>query len=248
MAGDAERLLSGDAWHNFCDRLRAVGDTLLGDAYPNAPRDRAEGFRAITRQLIYATQLELEAGDTRFPSFVRHQDPHNQWGGPNPDNVYLRANVDPQGSYRVWCDATDMRQAIFSLHEGDMQLGEFGVFGECSLDQLELGQDGRLELCIAPEERPGNWIPMHPKARIFTVRVYQSDWQHDAAPRFQIVREGYEGVPRPPLEPGAVAVALDRAATWVEKSISFWNQYTRAAWERSTPNVVAPAKPAKGGW
>ena len=71
MADDAERLLSGDAWHDFCDRLRAVGDTLLDETFPDDPRDRAEGFRAITRQLIYAIQLELEAGDTRFPSFVR---------------------------------------------------------------------------------------------------------------------------------------------------------------------------------
>ena len=100
-ASEAQQLLSGEAWRLFCDRLRAVGDTILGETYPDAPRDRAEGFRALTRLLVYATQLELEAGDTRFPSFIRHQDPHNQWGGPNPDNVYLRANIDPQGSYRV---------------------------------------------------------------------------------------------------------------------------------------------------
>lgn len=128
-----------------------------------------------------------------------------------------------------------------------MQLGEFGVFAERSLDTLEVGPDGRLEVWLSPEERPGNWIPLHPKARIFTVRIYQSDWRNDAAPRFHIVREGYEGVAPPPLEPAAVATALDRAARWVEKSAAFWNQYTQSAWERSTPNVVAPARPAKGG-
>lgn len=247
MEDPSGELLSGAAWRAFCDRLRDAGERLLGSDFPADPRDRAEGTRALTRLLVYALQQELEAGDTRFPSFVRHQDPHNQWGGPNPDNVYLRANVDPQGSYRVWCDASGMRQAIFSLHQGDMQLGEFGVYGERSLDQLEVGPDGRLELRISPGERPGNWIPMHPEARIFTIRIYQSDWRSDAAPRFQIVREGYEGSRRPPLDPGFVAEALDRAATWVERSQRFWNQYTASAWEKSEPNVVTPARATRGG-
>ena len=66
MADDAERLLSGDAWHDFCDRRRAVGDTLLGNAFPDAPRDRAEGSRAITPHTIDPTQRELEAAHTLF--------------------------------------------------------------------------------------------------------------------------------------------------------------------------------------
>jgi hypothetical protein len=128
-----------------------------------------------------------------------------------------------------------------------MQLGELGVYGETSLDALDVGPDGRLELRISPEPRPGNWIRMDPKARIFTIRVYQSDWRNDRAPRFHIVREGCEGAHRPPLSPGSVAGALERAITWVEKSQAFWQQYTRAAWERSEPNVVTPARATRGG-
>ncbi|MGH0029985.1 MAG: DUF1214 domain-containing protein [Myxococcota bacterium] len=237
-----------DAWRDFCDRLRAAGDRLAGEGFPDDPRGRAEGTRALSRLLVYALQQEMEAGDVDFPSFVRHQDPHNQWGGPNPDNVYLRANVDARGSYRVWCDdARGMRQAIFSLHEGDMQLGEFGVYGETSLDQMEVGEGGRLEIVLSPDERPGNWIPMDPAARIFTVRIYTSDWQRDAVPRFHIVREGFEGALPPPLSPERLETALDRAARWVERSQAFWNQYTSAAWERGTPNVVVPAKSTRGG-
>ncbi len=243
---DEDKLLSGEAWRAWCDRLRAVGDEILGDDYPSAPRDRAEGYRALTRKLVYATQQELEAGDPDFPSFVRLQDPYNQWGGPNPDNVYLRANIDPDATYRVWADVSGVRQAIFSLHEGDMQLGEFGVFGECSLDDLA-APDGRLELRISPDEHSGNWIRSDPRARIFTIRIYQCDWTNDATPPFHIERVGGDGKPRPALAAATVARALDRAATWVEKSTRFWNTYTRQAWERSTPNTVTPAAGAAGG-
>jgi hypothetical protein len=239
-------VLDGTAWRRWCDRLRAIGEEILGDEYPGSPRDRAEGFRALTRKMVYAVEQELEAGDPDFPAFVRLQDPFNQWGGPNPDNVYLRAAIDPAGTYRVWGDVRGVRQAIFSLHEGDMQLGELGVFGECSLADLA-APNGRLELFISPDDQPGNHIRSDPRARIFTIRIYQSDWERDATPPFHIVRAGNQGRPRPPLDPAAVGAALDRAATWIEKSMQFWNAYTRGAWQRSTPNTVSPAAGAAGG-
>ncbi len=247
MSSEEERLVSGDAWRDFCARLEAAGETILGEGFPASARDRAEGFRWLTRLMVHATQLEVEAGDRQYPFFLRYETPHNQWGGPNPDNIYLRANVDPRCSYRIWANVSGVRQAIFSLNEGEMQLGEFGVFSERSLDQLEVDDDGLLEIGLSPEEQPRNWMPMDPRGRLLTIRIYQSDWEHDAAPAFHIERVGAEGVPRPPLQAAAMTRALDRAATWLERSAGFWNQYTTAGWDRATPNVANPARPAPGG-
>jgi hypothetical protein len=225
----------------------AAGDAILADDFPDAPADRAEGFRWLTRLVVHAAQMEVEAGDPRHPFFIRYETPHNQWGGPNPDNVYLRANVDPSLTYRIRADVRGMRQAIFSLNEGEMQLGEFGVFGECSLDDLEVGDDGRLEILLSPDEQPGNWMKTDPRGRLLTIRIYQSDWERDAAPRFHIERVGAEGVPRPFLDPASVTRALDRAATWIERTAVFWNAYTTAGWSRATKNVAAAPRPAQGG-
>jgi hypothetical protein len=241
------RLVSGAAWRAWCERLAALGDRILAADFPDDPRARAEGFRALTRLLVYATQMEMEAGDPRFPVFYRYEDPRTPWGGPNPDNVYHRATIDPTATYRVTADVRGVRQALFSLHEGDMQLGEYGVYSERSLDALAVGADGRLELVLSPDPQPGNWIPMHRAARLFMIRVYAADWERDATPGWGIVRAGAEGVPPPPLEPAAVERALDRAATWVEKSVVFWNGYLTKAAERLPPNVAAPARSAPGG-
>jgi hypothetical protein len=243
-----EDLLSGAGWRDFCRRLEQLGEKILGGDYSTDPRTRAEGFRALTRLFTYACQLEIEAGDPLFPSFVRLQDPYNQWGGPNPDNVYLRANIDARETYRVWSsDVRGTRQAIFSLHEGDMQLRELGVFSERSLGDCEIAEDGGLELIVSPEEHPGNWLESDPKARILTIRIYQSDWENDAVPSFYIERVGAEGVPRPPLSADALASGLDRAMRWVEASAVFWNQYTRRGHAQATPNVVAPPSATPGG-
>jgi hypothetical protein len=121
------------------------------------------------------------------------------------------------------------------------------VFGDRSLADFEIGADGMLEIFLSPDEQPRNWMPMDPKGRLFTIRIYQSDWRRDAAPAFHIERIGAEGVPRPFLDPAHLARALDRSATWVERTATFWNAYTTAGWERATPNTVAKAGPARGG-
>jgi len=156
MQSEEDRLRTGEAGRDFCDRLKAAGEAILEDGFPDSPSDRAEGFRWLTRLISHATQMEVEAGDTRAPFSIRYETPHNQWGGPNPGNTYLRANVDPDSSYRIWANVTDVRQAIFSLNEGDMQLGEYGVFSERSLDQFEVGTDGSLEIWLSPDEHPQN--------------------------------------------------------------------------------------------
>jgi hypothetical protein len=247
MSNPADRLSSGEAWRDFCDRLKEAGESILAPGFPEAPFDRAEGFRWLTRLMVHAVQMEVEAGDRLHPFFIRYETPHNQWGGPNPDNCYLRANVDPSCSYRIWAQVKNVRQAIFSLNEGEMQLAEFGVFSECDLDSFELDPDGLLEIFLSPDEQPRNWMPSDPRGRLLTIRVYQSDWRNDAAPAFHIERVGAEGVPRPPLDPAFMTKALDRSATWIERTATFWNAYTSRGWEHSEPNVANPPRPAQGG-
>ncbi|MGY8805453.1 MAG: hypothetical protein ACKVK6_14590, partial [bacterium] len=90
-ANDQAKKLLGESWRDFCDRLKASGEAILGEGFPEAAGDRAEGMRWLSRLVVHATQMEVEAGDTQYPFFIRYETPHNQWGGPNPDNVYLRA-------------------------------------------------------------------------------------------------------------------------------------------------------------
>ena len=95
MDSDEKRLASGEMWEDFCERLKVAGKSILAEGFPDSPRDRAEGFRWLTRVIAYAAQMDIEAGDPLHPFFVKYETPSPQWGGPNPDNVYLRANVDP---------------------------------------------------------------------------------------------------------------------------------------------------------
>ncbi len=183
MGSDEQRLMSGEAWRDFCGRLEAVGDGILAEGFPAGPGDRAEGFRWLTRLVAHA----IADGDRgrrtpriRCSCATRR---HTTSGAVRiPTSPTCGPTSIPSATYRIWADVSGVRQVIFSLNEGEMQLGEFGVFSERSLDDLEVGDDGLLEIRLSPQEQPGNWLPTHPDGRLFTVRIFQSDWERDAAP------------------------------------------------------------------
>lgn len=247
MDEDAERLLQGEAWRDWCDRLKAVGDRILTEDFPADPRSRTEGYRALLRRLRQATRLEIEAGDPLFPDFVLGQEPHSQWGAPNPDHTTVRAVIDPQQTYKVWADVDGMLQARFRQHDGDAPLGRSGVYHARDLDSFEVDDEGFLELILSPHEHEGNWIPIHPDARFFTIQIVLSDWENHTSPTFHIERADAEGEPPPPASASDLARGLDRAMEWVERSSEHWNRHARARFESASPNLATPAVPEPGG-
>lgn len=237
-----------DAWRRFCSRIADAGAAALANPMADGPRNQAEGLRCLTRQLAFAVQHAVEFRDADFPAFHRFDDDVTKWGGPNTDNNYLRCAIDPSGLYRLTADVTGCRGAILSLGEGDMQLGQYGVFSEVSLRDLHLDND-RLEVMIGPEcpEGAADWMATNPAVRQLTVRVYVCDWAADAIPDFYIERLD-RGADRPSLlTVDRMAGALDEAADWVERSVPFWLGFMEQARQLNTDNILSPPLPAKGG-
>jgi hypothetical protein len=140
-----------------------------------------------------------------------------------------------------------VRQAIFSLHDGDMHERKYGVFSECTLDQLVIGDAGLLEIVISPTEHAGNWMRSHPDARILTIRQYQSDWERDAVASFSIECSCHRGMPAQRAGGVVTAAAIERAAAWIEASMSYWRQYTERSRTSLPQNAfTAPSTPRAG--
>jgi hypothetical protein len=245
MAGGDNDLTA--AWQTLCERLAAVGRRIGADPFPASGTEHAVDVRHLTRQLVLALQGELEHGDPAQPSFHRYEEPWAQWGGPNPDNVYTRAAIDPAATYRVTGNVAGVHAAILSLVEGDMHLGRYGVYEERTLADLDVADDGAFELCISPDAHDGNWMPAHPHARYLLVRQYQCDWEHDRIATLDIERLGTAGVPAPAPSEADVVAALARAGDWVERSIDYWCTYVERARAGLTPNAMAPPGTPKGG-
>jgi hypothetical protein len=239
------------AWRNFCERLARLGDAIVAADWPSDPATQAEGIRHLSRLTVMAAQSYLEFADADFPVFHRYDDDAVKWGGPNADNQYLRARVDPAGCYRIVGDTSAVRDLIVSTHEGDMQLGQYGVFAERRLDELRRDPDGRIELILggpdAVHESDVDHIPLDPAATIVMIRVYVADWMADGLPWFDIERIDRASPLPAPLRPETLVGALDAAATWVERSVVYWRDYLEASPVRRLVNRLSPPRSAAGG-
>lgn len=238
------------AWTDFCRRLERVGLSLFDDAYPSDPLDRAEGFRHVTRDLVYALQWYVEYRDPAFPQFHRYMDYTTNWGGPCVDFVYLRARVSAEHSYVVSGNVAGCNQVSFSLAEGEMHLEQYGVYGQLGLHELAVGADGALEILLAPE-RPaghrGNFLALTPSTDHLVVRVITSDWLRDALPTLRIHRIGSEGEAPPRLTAERLEHQLDEAMRWVEASLPYWNAYTKPGRGNAKINEVRTPSGTPGG-
>jgi hypothetical protein len=238
---------AGAAWTTWTASLDALARRLLDDDFPTDERGRATGLRHLARQSALALQGELEHSDPLHPRLHRYELPWSQWGAPNPDNVYARCVVDPSSTYRLLGNVTDVHEVLFSLVEGDMHLDEMGVFSEVALRDLAVGSDGLFELTIGPEPVDGNHLASVDGARLLLIRQYVYDWTNEPVVSFTIERLDTAGIPAPAPTGPDVALAIDRATRWVERSIEYWAAYVAASRDLLDHNTFTPPNTPPGG-
>jgi len=238
---------AGDAWSRWVVTLAALSERLVHPDFPAYGPGRATGIRHLARQTMVALQGELEHADTRHPRLHRYELPWSQWGAPNPDNVYARCAIDPTATYVLQGNVDGVHEALFSLLEGDMHLGEHRVYAEVALTDLSTSDDGSFELVISPEPHGGNQLVSMSGARMLLIRQYLYDWSREPVASFTIERSDTAGTPAAPPTPNGVAAALDRATTWIERSIEYWSAYVAASRDLLEHNTfTAPGTPLGG--
>ncbi len=234
------------AWRTYGERIRDAGERITGPGYPDDPRLRAEGYRYVNRLTHLAYQIYVEFGDPARPSLFRYGDDTTPFGATNTDNNYYRAVLDPAGTYRITGDVTGVKELLFSVQDGEFVFGKTDVLAELSLEELEVGADGALELFLGGPNKPANWLPLAPEAEYLNVREFVGDWETDALATLYMERLDHVD-PIQHLTPEQHAAALDQVATWVEASVEIWKNY--AAGLRSfvpTNALQAPLKPVGG--
>ena len=121
-----QRVVSGQAWDEFCDTLKAAGAALN---YPGAPRDpfnQAEGYRYLTRLARGGLMAFVEYADPSAP--VLHRVAHEtvKLGSDNPDNYYQTAAIHGDFDYRI----CGRRNTVKYLGFGT-QAGHYGQGAAC---------------------------------------------------------------------------------------------------------------------
>ena len=210
MSSHEERIVSGKAWSELCDLLKAAGHTILKDSSPSDPLSRAEGFRYLSRITRAALETFVENADPLAPRLMRVVHETAKMGADNPDNHYFNACISGAYDYVIRGKRSSVHYLAFAT-----QMGSYGQSrgmpptGHLDARDLVLGPDGSFEIVIS-QNSPGNgrnWLPSKPETGTLIVRQTRLDPRAEALAELSIERV-VDGASGGPAKPGPLTVEL----------------------------------------
>jgi hypothetical protein len=189
-----QRVISGKAWEEFCDNLKAAGAALV---YPGAPQDadqQAEGVRYLSRLTRAALEAFVEYNDPKYPVFRRTVHETIKMGADNPDNHYLNAQISGEYEYVI----TGKRNSIhyFGLFTQNGNYGTTGGLSPCGVLEdgaLKVGKDGTFEIILSKERKGDNWLKIEHETTLLMVRQTYLNRQNEQPVDLSIKAIGVDG-------------------------------------------------------
>jgi len=234
------------AWRHFCARIQALGEEMMREDYRTEPPDRAEGIAHLADQVSCWLGWAVGHGDTTAPFFHRSNDLVTQWGGPNQDNAYHHARIDPARRYRIRGRMNSCEHFALTLRAGFMHMPTWGTKATVTSHERGIARGDAFELLLGGDGSDPDWVQIPPEVTTVSLREYYLDWEPAEPAVFTI--ECLDPVEPPGRVTGEhVASQLEVALDQVENSIGFWNDYLREHRAKGVDNQLSlPMKLAKG--
>jgi hypothetical protein len=226
--GESERrIVSGEAWEEYCDTLKAAGASLK---FPGTPQDafnQAEGYRYLSRLARAGLEGFLEDADPEAPVLKRVVHETVKMGADNPDNHYQNAAIRGTCEYRIRGNRGTVSYLGFGTQAGHYgQGGGMPPTGFLEASQLQIDAKGDFEIALSCERRPGNWLPMRPETGLVIVRQTFLDRKTERLATLKIER--IDGPHRPGLvTPQQVDEGLKSAGTLVAGASLLFAKWAR---------------------
>lgn len=248
-----ERLVSGQAWEDFCDTLKVAGKMV--DHFEGlSDIDRAEWYRFVTRLMRSGLERLLENGEPTRPRL--RDTPWRQYiNVQTVDQDHLMCQFDEPRDYVIRGTAGTIPYFIFaslaSPETADLAARDWapeGIEGLKLFDpsnlktrgflgsqQLATAADGSFEIILSQND-PGegkNWLKLTPDTNCILIRLVWSDRDTEVAPRMTIERA--DGAPPEPVTPALVAGNLAAAA----QNVLGYTELVRNWWQGTQGNFVS---------
>lgn len=209
------RVVSGEAWAEFCDTLKAAGASL---SFPGAPQgvfDQAEGYRYLSRLARAGLEAFVEHADPARP--VLHRVVHEtvKMGSDNPDNYYMTAAISGAYDYRIRGRRGTVSYLGFGTQKGGYgRSGGLPPTGYLEASELQIADDGSFEIIISARRQGVNWLPMTAETGTLIVRQTFLDRETEQLAGLEIECLSPEATPRP-LTPAALEEGLRTTGMFV---------------------------------
>jgi len=250
----AERLLTGQAWEDFCDVLKVAGRHIEQFGDQPSDLDRAEWYRFVTRVTRSSFERLIENAEPTRPrlrDMVWRQSINVQ----TVDQDHLMCQFDEARDYRITgtrgtipyfvmavlsAPATDDVGARDWAREGAEGLKQFDpsnlkTSGFLASQQVEVGDDGRFEIILSQKDPgPGKtWLKLQPDSNCIMIRLVWSDREKEVAPAMTIER--IDGAEPEPITPALMATNL----AWAGQAVLGYAELVRNWWQGTQGNFSA---------
>jgi hypothetical protein len=211
----AQRIVSGKSWEEFCDNIKLAGNTLKMAGTPQDPFQQAEGIRYLTRLTRAGLEAFVEYSDPTFPVFKRMVHETVKMGADNPDNYYLNAAISGKYEYRITGKRNSIHYVGFFTQNGNY--GTTGGLAPCGVLQdkdLVLEEDGSFEIIMSKTPKGKNWLKIEENTSIVMVRQTFMHRFKEVPVEIQI--ENINGKKAPdPITPQAIDEGLKMASMFI---------------------------------
>lgn len=210
-----QRIVSGKAWEEFCNNLKAAGAALVYPGAPQDPAQQAEGVRYLTRLTRAALEAFVEFNDPKYPAFRRTVHETIKMGADNPDNHYLNAQISGEYEYII----KGQRNSIhyFGLFTQNGNYGTTGGLKPCGVledGELNIRSDGSFVVVLSKERRGENWLKIEADTSLLMVRQTYLDRDNEQPVEMTIKAIGIDGHPGM-ITPSQMDEGLNTASLFV---------------------------------
>lgn len=233
-------------WDEQMEALKGVADHLLATWRPDgATEAEVQDMNKLALSILACGYLCNVYTNARRPVFMPLWNFAFNQGGPNPDYVYLNAEIDGGGVYELvgrrgtvrFVEVTQGAPGMMKSRKSAERQMKFEAITN-DLDELTIGQDGSFRVILSAE-RPagydGDWWPLNPEAGKLLMRKCACDWNNEIDAQVAINRLDDPGEDMAPAE---IARRFLEMGDWIKGMIDFDMELVRYYREHHGINVL----------
>ena len=233
-------------WDAQMEALKGVADHLLATWRPDgASEAEVQDMNKLALSILACGYLCNVYTDARRPVFMPLWNYACNQGGPNPDYVYLTAEVDGAGVYELvgrrgtvrFVEITQQSGAMMTSLKNVEQTMRFKAITH-DLDDLTIADDGSFRVVLSverPEGYDGDWWELNPEVGKLLMRKCACDWNTEIDAQVAINRLDDAGEDMAPAE---IARRFSEMGDWIKGMITFDMELVRYYREHHGMNVL----------
>ncbi len=233
-------------WDDQMEALKGVADHLLATWRPEtATEAEIQDMNKLALSILACGYLCHVYTDSRRPVFMPLWNYACNQGGPNPDYVYLQAEVDGNGVYELtgrrgtvrFVEVTQSAPGMMQSLKGVERQMKFQAI-TYDFDDLTIADDGSFRVILSAE-RPGgydgDWWQLNSEAGKLLMRKCACDWNNEIDAQVAINRldDGGED-----MSPAEIARRFSEMGDWIKGMIDFDMELVRYYREHHGINVL----------